>query len=221
MALLSRGRLSYCVHTLYSNNRHLPSNSGVPSLPEAPNPFPADHCPPSPDHLQVTHDNRLLSSAPGPEVTDPAFPAHPGLPLSSWISNQPCVVKLARSIFKFKSGGSDYGRRAFPAWEKPLSTSHLTAASSLRLTAGEKYVTLSSYVSWSSFAICGGRNFCRGPLDQFHQAVKYKEFLILAIELLAEDSGHLSYLRYVAVYLCDPHPLPQLSPSHCPPAHSV
>ena len=78
----------------------------------------------------------------------------------------------------------------------PLFNSGMVSKVSLRLAAGRKFVTLSNYLAWSSYITVGGRYFAQGPKSHFIiKNIKYKEFLILAAELLAFDLGHTADLR--------------------------
>ena len=121
------------------------------------------------------------------------------------MNRQASVVALARAVLKHRYGGTDYGRRPFPAWERPLSTAGLVAESSKRLAAGREHVVLSSLLPWEAFAAGGGRDFAKNPgTAKFLVKCSYKDFLLLSCELLAYNSGHLTYLRYFLVSCIPP-----------------
>lgn len=124
------------------------------------------------------------------------FPSHHGL-LATWVNNQGKVKTLARYVIKYMYGSNRYGQLPFPAWDKQISTAGLFATSSKSLAKGRKHVALSSILPWSAYASVGGHGFKKGPAkSSFLQPCGYKEFVLLALELLAYEAGHTDYLRY-------------------------
>jgi len=140
------------------------------------------------------------------------FPQSPG-PLASWMNQMSRVVMMARKIIRCKLGVADsgrfqrfpasgtgkivpsgsgfqrYGQGVFPAWERKVPTQALMCPSSLRVAAGRPTLALASILPWAAMGGVG-KDFSSGPdKSLFLRRVRWKDFLLLAVELLAIDSG--------------------------------
>ena len=122
--------------------------------------------------------------APSNPLKECDFPWAPG-PIISWQNNSNVVWKLARKAFKH-AASSRVGVGECEAWHTPISTRSLESSASIKLAAGENVISLSDFVSWESLSGIGGNFGCEPGDDKFLRPAKWKNFCVMAVELLAE-----------------------------------
>ena len=134
--------------------------------------------------LPLGPDPSLLFSPPVHFPSD-KFPNAPG-PIATWSNKAKIVRSMARgAIRSVMEGGGKYGDGTCKAWDVMISTQNLCCASSKALVRGNDYFALGSIIPWSKFRM-PNNDFSRSPpSENWHQKVGWKEFQLLAVELLA------------------------------------